>query len=97
MTTTFVSPVELRARVPTAVTAAVGSHPVQVRHESGNRSNAVALTVFLPPPRLTELLPRIAEQGSANALLLVRGDNFDATCKVFIDGSAVATTFVGIQ
>ncbi|MFL6278195.1 MAG: lamin tail domain-containing protein [Blastocatellia bacterium] len=93
VSTTFVSPGELTARVPSIVTAVAGGHNVQVRYESGNRSNIVVLTIIPPPPVLSEVLPRVIQQGSANFVIFVRGENFEPASQVLVEGTGVATTF----
>jgi Lamin Tail Domain/IPT/TIG domain len=92
--TTFVSSAELTAHVLANVTAVAGGHNVDVRHEGGNRSNVVVLTIIPPPPRLTEVLPRIIPQGSTSFPIFLRGENFFAGAKVLVDGTAVTTTFI---
>jgi Lamin Tail Domain/IPT/TIG domain len=93
VSTSFVSPGELMARVPASTTSVAGAHTIQVRHESGNRSNLAVLTIIPPPPHLIEVLPRVIQQGSANYLLFVRGEHFDAASAVFVEGTVVTTTF----
>src|SRR5205807_9738414 len=46
ITTTFVSAAQLTAHVPASVTAVAGEHKIQVRHESGNRSNVLVLMII---------------------------------------------------
>jgi Lamin Tail Domain/IPT/TIG domain len=91
--TTFVSAAELTAHVPASVTAIGIDHNIQVRHEGGNRSNVLVLTMILPPPQLAEVLPRFVVQGSSSFTLFVRGQFFGTASKVLIDGTVVTTTF----
>jgi len=91
--TTFVSAAELTAHVPASVPAVGIDHNVQVRHEGGNRSNVLVLTIILPPPQAVEVLPRFVVQGSSSFTLFVRGVNFGPASKVLIEGTAVTTTF----
>ncbi|MEN3335478.1 MAG: large repetitive protein [Blastocatellia bacterium] len=94
VTTTFVSSGELTAQVPTSVTAGAGAHNVDVRHEGGNRSNVLVLTIIPPPPVLLEVLPRAIPQGSASFPFFLRGENFFAGVKVLVNGTAVTTTLI---
>jgi Lamin Tail Domain/IPT/TIG domain len=94
VTTTFVSSEELTAHVPASVTAVAGGHNVQVRHQGGNRSNVVVLTIIPPPPRINEVLPHAIPQGSAAFSIFIRGENFFTGVKVLIENTVVTTTLV---
>ena len=94
VTTTFVSSEELMAHVPASVTAVAGGHNVQVRHQRGNRSNVVVLTIIPPPPRIAEVLPRAVPQGSAAFSIFIRGENFFAGVKVLVEDTVVTTTLL---
>src|SRR5213079_473387 len=53
----------------------------------------VVLTIIPPPPVLSEVLPRVIQQGSANFVIFVRGENFEPASQVLVEGTGVATTF----
>ena len=94
VTTTFMSPDRLVARVPASVTAISGPHTVQVRNEGGNRSNFVTLTIIPPPPKLFAIAPRVVLVGAGSFPLFLSGLNFDLGAVVLIDGTSIATTFI---
>lgn len=93
----LISPGEIVARVPASVTAVAGDHPVQVRNEGGNRSNAVMLNIIPPPPSLTSLVPRLVLVGSSSFTLFAAGENFVPSSVVLIEDSPLATTFVSAR
>jgi len=95
VSSTFVAPDHLIARVPASVTAVSGTHPVQVRNEGGNRSNLVTLSIIPPPPTLISITPRVVIVGGGAFTLFISGLNFDPGAVALIDGTAVATTFAG--
>ena len=90
----FIESGHLVAHVPASVTAASGAHSVQVRNESGNRSNAVTLTIIPPPPILGSVSPRVVVAGSGTATIFLMGLNFVPGAAVLIDSAPIPTTFV---
>ena len=94
VTTSFISPTHLVARVPTSVTASSGSHSVQVRNEGGNQSNSVILTIVPPAPVLRSITPRVVAAGSGTLTIFITGLNFSPGATASIDGTPIATTFI---
>lgn len=97
ITTAFVDSGRLIGHVPASVLAAGGLHQVQVRNEGGNRSNALTLTILIPPPLLTSISPRVVVVGSGALTLFASGANFVSGAVVLIDGASVTTTFTNSQ
>ena len=97
VTTAFIDPGHLVARVPASVTGISGSHPVQVRNEGGNRSNSVTLTIIPPPPALFSITPRVVIVGSGAFTMFVTGLNFGSGTVVLIDGTPLPTTGTSAQ
>lgn len=97
MTTAYVDPGHVIGHVPSTVTAVGGNHSVQVRNESGNRSNVATLTILIPPPTLASISPHNAIAGAGSLTLLVSGTNFISGAVVLIDGTSVTTTFTNSQ
>lgn len=92
--TDFASASDLIARVPASVTATAGAHRVEVRNESGNRSNVAVLFIIPPPPALSAVLPRVVPVGAGNFTLFIMGENFAPASRVLIEGSTVTTVFL---
>jgi hypothetical protein len=97
VTTAFVDPGRLIGHVPASVLAVGGAHQVQVRNEGGNRSNALTLTILIPPPTLTSISPRLVAVGSAALTIFISGANFVSGAMALIDGTSVTTTFTNSQ
>jgi lamin tail-like protein/IPT/TIG domain-containing protein len=97
ITTAFVDPGRLIGHVPASVLAVGGAHQVQVRNEGGNRSNALTLTILIPPPTLTSITPRVVVVGSGALTLFASGANFVAGAVVLVDGTSATTTFTNSQ
>jgi hypothetical protein len=97
VTTAFVDPGHLVARVPASVTAVSGPHTVQARNEGGNRSNSVILKIIPPPPVLSSITPRVVVIGSGAFTFFVIGLNFGSGAAVLIDGMPVSTTVINAQ
>jgi len=97
VTTAFVDPGRLIGHVPASVLAVGGAHQVQVRNEGGNRSNALTLTVLVPPPTLTSISPRLVAVGSGALTIFISGANFVSGATALIDGTAITTTFTNSQ
>ncbi len=95
--TSFASASELIARVPASVTAIAGDHRVEVRNESGNRSNIAVLFIIPPPPALSAVLPRVVPVGASNFTLFVMGENFTSASVVLVEGSTVVTAFINAR
>jgi hypothetical protein len=93
ITTAFVDSNRLIGHVPASVLAVGGPHQVQVRNEGGNRSNALTLTILIPPPTLTSILPRTVVVGSGLVTIVASGVNFISGAVLLIDGTSVTTTF----
>lgn len=94
VTASFISASELKAVAPERVTSVAGIHRVETRNEGGNRSNAVALSIIPPPPRLASLLPKVAQVGTGNFTLFIAGEHFSPGAVVVVEGSAAATIFL---
>jgi hypothetical protein len=94
VTTAFVDSTRLIGHVPASVLAVGGPHQVQVRNDGGNRSNVLTLTILIPPPTLTSILPRTVVVGSGSVTLVASGDNFISGAVLLIDGTSVTTTFI---
>jgi hypothetical protein len=92
VTTTFGSPTQLMAHVPANVTAVAGAHTVRVKYESGNRSNAVTLTMVATHPMIDSISPNTII-GGGNVPLAVTGSDFQSGSKVRVDGNEISTTF----
>ncbi|HXI92095.1 MAG TPA: lamin tail domain-containing protein [Blastocatellia bacterium] len=97
VTTEFIGPSHLVARVPASVTATSGSHPVQVRNEGGNRSNSVSLAIIPPPPALFSITPRVVIVGSGAFTMFVTGLNFGSGIVALFDGTPLPTTVTSAQ
>ena len=97
VTTEFIGPGHLVARVPASVTATSGSHPVQVRNEGGNRSNSVSLAIIPPPPALFSITPRVVIVGSGAFTMFVTGLNFGSGIVALFDGTPLPTTVTSAQ
>ena len=95
--TSFANASELIARVPANVTAVAGDHRVEVRNESGNRSNVVALFIIPPPPALSAVLPRVVPVGASTFTLFIMGENFTRTSVVSVEGLTVTTIFMNAR
>jgi len=93
LTTAFVSANQLIGHVTATVLATSGLHQVQVRNESGNRSNSTTLTVLALPPSVISITPRTVTVG-ASFTLFITGSNFVSGATVLIDGASVTRTFV---
>ncbi|MFL6216274.1 MAG: lamin tail domain-containing protein [Blastocatellia bacterium] len=93
VTTTFVSSIQLTARVPANVTAVAGAHTVRVKYESGNHSNAVTLTMVATHPVIDSISPDTII-GGGDVPLAVTGSDFQSGSKVRVDGNQISTTFV---
>ena len=97
VTTAFVDPGRLAARVPASVTAASGPHSVQVRNEGGNRSNSATLTIVPPAPILRSIIPGVVIVGSGQFTMFLTGLNFAPGAAVVLDGTSVATSFISAE
>lgn len=97
ITTAFVDGGRLIGHVPAGVLAVGGTHRVQVRNEGGNRSNALTLTILIPPPVLVSISPRVVVVGSGALTLFASGASFISGAVVLIDGVSVTTTFTNSQ
>lgn len=82
---------ELDVMIPDRVINTPGEHTVVAINESGNRSNAVLLTVVPPAPILNLVLPRFIQAGSGESLVALFGLNFQPSATAIVDGSAVST------
>ena len=92
--TTFVSATQLRASILVADIAATGTIPVTVLNPDGGLSNAIAFTIWAPPPTVMSLSPSVATVGGSAFTLTVTGTNFVSGAKVRWNGSDRTTTFV---
>jgi len=88
---------ELSARVPAPVTATTGSRNIRARNPGGNLSNALALAVIPPPPRISSLLPRFVQVGAGQLALIISGENFNSSSEALVEGSPVATSFLNAR
>src|SRR5882724_2693277 len=91
--TTVTSAQDLRASVPSVVTAAIGTHQVVVRNSDGQQSTAAILEVIAPATAVTSISPVTAVVGGPGFTLVVKGVNFKSSATVFFDGTDLATTF----
>lgn len=99
LTTTFVSATELKAEVPAAEIATVGSASVTVFTPApgGGTSNAISLTISAganPTPKLTALSPSTVPAGSGALTLTLTGTGFTTGSIARFNGSDRTTTFV---
>ena len=104
-TTTFVSPIQLTAQIPTTDLVNAGKVPVTVQNPSnpsttttpnGGPSAPVNFTVVgpNPVPTLTLLNPASAAAGGPGFTLTVTGTGFVTTSQVKFNGRAETTSFV---
>ena len=93
-TTTFGSATQLQANILATDIAAAGTVSVTVLNSDGGLSNAMAFTVWAPPPTVMSLSPSYATAGSTAFTLTVNGSNFVSGAKVRWNGSDRVTTFV---
>ena len=92
--TAFVSATQLRASILAADIAAVGTISVTVLNPDGGLSNAIAFTIWAPPPTVMSLSPSYATAGGPAFTLTVTGTNFVSGAKVRWNGTDRVTTFV---
>ena len=97
LTTSFVSPTELRATIPTSSLTSVGTLQVTVgtAPPGGGGSDEIPFEVVNPSPTLTALSPTSALLGAADTTLTVTGTAFVSGATVSFDGAALATTVTG--
>ena len=97
-TTTFVSPTQLTANIPSTDIASVGTLQITVVNPApgGGTSNAIALTVSNPNPNptITTISPSSVIAGSASFTLVVNGSNFVSNSSITVQGLATTTNFV---
>jgi hypothetical protein len=91
--TAFVGSTELIAHVSDSILAVSGAYGVQVRNDSGTRSNIITFTVVAPPPILQSLTPKTVLAGSPLFTLILSGLNFTSGAVAVIEGTQVSTTF----
>ncbi len=94
--TSFVSPSQLTAAIPSTAITAVGSVLVSVSTPTpgGGTSNTLTFSVLLPPPTVSLLVPSSVVAGSPGFTLAVNGTNFVNGSTVNINGLARSSTFV---
>jgi hypothetical protein len=93
LATTYVSPTQLTATVPSSFFSAPGSVAITV-NDAGGLSNSVNLTVSHAQPVISSLSPNSIVQGSGNTNVTVTGQWFTNAAQARVDGSNVPTTFV---
>jgi hypothetical protein len=99
LATTYVSAAELKAEVPAAEIAAVGTAPVTIFTPApgGGTSNVLLLTINTesnPSPKLTALNPATVPSGSGAFTLTVTGTGFSTASIVRLNGADRTTTFI---
>lgn len=95
LATTYVSPTQLTAQVPTSALAAAGEVAVTLRSSESQSvfSAPQQFTVYNRTPALTSLAATAAG-GGADLLLTLNGSGFVNGAKVDFDGVALAATYV---
>jgi hypothetical protein len=97
VSTSFLSPERLQARVPAALLA--GARTVEIRASEttvgGGESNALPLAVLNPPPQLTGVKtpPLNAPGPPEGAVLIVRGRDFRSDSRVNLAGTPLRTEY----
>lgn len=95
LTTEFLSPTQLRARIPNAALATAGGRAITVS-DVGGISAPTGLTVLpyvdQPGPNVYSSTPNTAYQHGAAFTANLLGVGFTPTCVVYADGIACATT-----
>lgn len=94
--TTFVSPTELRAEIPSAQFLDAGQRTVRVVTPGPGGGIAGPLTFFVnnPVPVLTGMNPTSVNQGSGAFVLTVSGEQFVPTSTIRWNGLDRSTTFI---
>jgi GH25 family lysozyme M1 (1,4-beta-N-acetylmuramidase) len=98
LATTYVSPTQLTAVVPAALTATPGTFSVMVVNQApgGGASAPAAFSVTASlPPVLAALTPNSAPVGGGNVTITIQGANFTVGAStVYWNGMPLATTYV---
>jgi hypothetical protein len=97
LTTSYVSPTELRATIPTSRLVATGSLTVTVGTSlpGGGTSKSLAFEVVNPAPVLTAIaspVPASVPVGTPGVTITVTGRDFVAGASLWFDGLALSTT-----
>ena len=100
--TTYVSPTQLAAIVPAALTAMPGTSSVTVVNQApGGGTSATAAfsvtgsTVGTPPPVLTGITPTTAPAGGGDVTVSIQGADFAAgVSTAYWNGTPLSTTFI---
>ncbi len=95
VSTTFVSPQRLQAKVAASFLEAARSLDVRVIDAAlgGGTSNVLSVTVVNPPPLVTGLEAPLLKAGDAATSVTVRGQDFRPDSTIQIGGTPVATTY----
>jgi len=93
LSTTFLSPTQLTAPVPSSLIAAPGAVNVTVQNPGGAASNPQPFSIG-SAPAVAGLAPASTASGSAAFTLIVAGSNFRAGDAVLWNGAQLPTTFV---
>jgi hypothetical protein len=96
LATTYVSPTQLLATVPSSLLASAGTHAVTVYNPSplGGVSAPATFTTTGAVPTIASLSPIAATVGAATLTLTATGSNFGPTTKLRWNGADLPTTFV---
>lgn len=95
LVTSYVSPTELRATIPTSKLASLGTLRISVGTSppGGGASEEIEFPVVYPAPTLTSLTPNFVAVGSGATTLSASGSNFVPGAKVLFDGLVLPTSF----
>jgi hypothetical protein len=96
LVTTFVSSAQLKAEVPSGLTATAVAAEITVFNPEpgGGTSNGIIFNVYNPPPILTRINPTAALSGGNRSFVLyVIGSSFLNGAAVLWNGTPLATTF----
>jgi hypothetical protein len=92
--TSFLSAREVRAVVPSSVSASTGARSVRVRNGDGQLSGEVIFEVLAPGPRIESISPSQAAAGGPGVTLTIRGASFQTNASVFMNQGSLVTRFV---
>lgn len=95
LATTYVSPTQLQATVPSASLGAAGDFPVAVSNPppGGGVTAPVVFRVQYPAPQASTLSPSSVAAGSGPTTVVVTGLGFFITSQITFDGAPAATTY----
>jgi 6-phosphogluconolactonase len=95
-TPTLVSETQLTIQLGTSDLSTTGNFPVIASNPApgGGASNSVSFSVNNPVPALNTLAPAVIQGGSPDSTITVVGSNFVSKSAVYVNGTAMPTSFV---